>query len=237
MAKKAQKPQKTVIADKQPKAEKTVSKHLPKRTPIQRLHDLEIIAELTLRGVKQSIIAARLGLSQQAISRDLKDVRKKWLERANINYDANVSEQIAKLDLLEEKYWEGWESSKQPRKNSLVAVRENTKAALSEKEAKEETRDGDPRFLQGVLLVVERRSKLLGLDKPTKIQGKLEMLDIRTLTDEQIDQLADGEKTLGELFHQPNNRDTASDGNSGKRTPKKAATQATTKAAHRRKRS
>ena len=238
MAKKTSTPHKKEISKDSTESEKTVSKHCPKRTRAQRLHDLEIIAELTLQGVKQTVIATQLNLSQQAVSRDLSEIKRHWVNTANISFDAHIAQELAKLELLEREYWSGWKRSQQPRKNSLVAVREKTDTASSEKEAREETRDGNPRFLEGVLFVMERKARLLGLDKPFRANVTELFVQPDSLNDEQIERILAGESlesvVAASSFQQQSG--VAQRRDSGEAQTPKAKKRNAARPAHRRKR-
>jgi hypothetical protein len=222
MAKKTPTTHKNGIPQDLTESKTPVSKHCPKRTPAQRLHDLEIIAELTLQHVKQTVIAQQLNLSQQTISRDLQEVKKRWLQKADVSFDEHVAHEIAKLEILEREYWAGWKRSQQPRKNSLVTVREKTDATPGENEAREGMRDGNPRFLEGVLFVMERKARLLGLDKPTRINGTIQTFDLTKLSDEQLERIANGEN-IESVIGYDQNAAHADSGGSRERAPAKAA--------------
>lgn len=235
MAKKTPTPHKKEIPKDSTESEKPVSKHCPKRSPAERLHDLEIIAELTLQGVKQTVIAVQLNLSQQAISRDLREIKTRWISSANMSFDAHIAQELAKLELLEREYWAGWKRSQQPRKNTLAAVRELKGGSVGEKEAKEETRDGNARFLEGVLFVMERRARLVGLDKPTRINGTVQTYDLTKFSDEQLDRIANGESIEAVLGYSQNTAD-ADSGSSRERATQKAASRRAQNAPRRSKR-
>jgi hypothetical protein len=220
MAKKTPTTHKKGISQDLTESKTPVSKHCPKRTPAQRLHDLEIIAELTLQHVKQTVIAQQLNLSQQTISRDLQEVKRRWLQKATVSFDEHVAHEIAKLEILEREYWAGWKRSQQPRK--LVTVREKTDATPGEKEAREGMRDGNPRFLEGVLFVMERKARLLGLDKPARINGTIQTFDLTKLSDEQLERIANGESIESVIGYNQNAAD-ADSGGSRERAPAKAS--------------
>lgn len=59
----------------------------PKRTKVQREHDLSKIAELYLKGHTQAAIGETLGLTQQIVSRDLSTIQKRWEEKSTIDLD------------------------------------------------------------------------------------------------------------------------------------------------------
>jgi hypothetical protein len=193
-----------------------------KRTPAQRQHDLEVISEMVLQGAKQSVIAAALSITQQQISYDLREVRRRWQTNATLSFDSYVAQEMEKLGLLEREYWAGWQRSQQPRKNSPVAVREKTDTASSETAARAGMRDGNPRFLDGVLFVMERRARLLGLDKPARINGTIQTFDLTKLSDEQLERIANGESIESVIGYNQNAAD-ADSGGSRERAPAKAA--------------
>jgi hypothetical protein len=120
----------------------------PKRKPDERERDLEALARLYVKGTSQSEIAAKLHVTQQQISYDLKELRKRWAASTLRVRD----EELAKIDAIEAEYWAAWEKSK-----DLLIVETKTKA--------KGVLPGDPRFLQGALSCVERRCKILGFDK------------------------------------------------------------------------
>lgn len=192
-----------------------------KRTPEQRLRDLETIAELTLQGTRQSVIAEMLGLTQQQVSYDVTEIRRRWLKNANVKYDAHIAQESAKLDLLEREYWLAWIRSQRPRKSSSAAVRDAAKGVQSEKEAREETRDGNPRFLEGVLGVMERKARLFGLDKPTRSIVETN-IDVNNLTDEQLQRLIHGESIESVIARIEKNAPVPNTGGSRTRTASKA---------------
>jgi len=107
------------------------------------------IAELYLRGWPQYKIAKEVGCSQPQVSHDLKFLSKGWKESALMNIDKIKSQELAKLDHLEREYFDAWERSKN------------------------ESRDGDPRFLEGVLKCVAKRADIVGLDSPQKSEVNL----------------------------------------------------------------
>lgn len=138
-------------------------------------HNRLEIAEMYLKGRYQSEIAAELGVSQSAISKNLKAVREEWLKSALVNFNEAISKELAKVDNLERVYWESWERSLTPFKSKTVKAKGNPRTeeelkASAEQTLKTEDRNGDPRYLQGVQWCIEKRCKLLGLDAPDRVQ-------------------------------------------------------------------
>lgn len=124
--------------------------------------DFERIAALYLEGKSQRTIAAEVGISQSTVCRDLEKLRQEWREKANIDFDQAVAEQLAKIDHLEATYWDAWERSLKP------MVRTATDEATGKEQRVETSRDGDPRYMEGVMNCIRERSKLLGLYLPQK---------------------------------------------------------------------
>ena len=110
-----------------------------KRNQHQLAHDRLEISRLYLRGLTQADIAARTGVSQPQISYDLRIVRQDWRDSALKEWGERLAEEAARLDLVERENWEAWHRSK------------------------EGGRDGNSRFLNGVLSCVAQRVRLFGL--------------------------------------------------------------------------
>lgn len=140
------------------------------RSPFEKEDSLVAIAKLYLQGESQSAIAKSLELSQQTISLDLKEIRKRWRESSIRDFDEAKSQELAKIDLVEAEYWRQWERSKQ-----MKRVRKNEeglteKGTFLKNATTEEDRCGNPAYLAGVMNCIERRCKILGLDSELKYQ-------------------------------------------------------------------
>lgn len=141
-----------------------------KRTYSQRIADLQVIGDLYCKGKSQHDIATEMNLSQQQISYDLKEVHARWLKTAVKQFDVWVADELAKVDHLEREAWAAWERSRGERREITVEGAPAEGGGITPRKAKRMTyeRDGDPRFLEKVQWCIERRAKLLGLDKPEK---------------------------------------------------------------------
>lgn len=64
---------------------------------------------LALAGVPQAEIATRFGVSQPQVAYDLRVVRQRWKETANMNIEAARQRELALLDKIESEAWEGLE--------------------------------------------------------------------------------------------------------------------------------
>jgi len=135
------------------------------------------VARLYLSGKTQPEIAEEFGVNQSTISRDLKAIQQTWREAAIRDFDEARGQELAKLDNLELTYWQAWERSLGDFKVETSKARLNRQSSgegdprqSTEKTVKTEERNGDPRYLQGVLSCIDRRVKLLGLDAPEHIR-------------------------------------------------------------------
>lgn len=152
-----------------------------KRTKDERERDLARLSEQYLRGVPQWKIAEMFGVSQQQVSRDLRELRRRWLQSSQANMDELIARELAKIDNLEAENWTAWERSfGEHRKDTVKFVgsppgdvedgdRPGTEKVATERKTVTEELAGDPRFLQGIDRCIERRCKLLGLEAPAKI--------------------------------------------------------------------
>lgn len=169
---------------------------MPRRSAFQREHDLQIVAQRYMEGHWQADIARDLGVSQAVISDDLVEIRRRWKAQSVAAYDEHVAEQLAKIDAVEREAWAAWAKSKEPHTITNSSSREGGKAAGYMASVRTIDRIGNPVFLQGVLTCIERRCKLLGLDKPEKrehsgpnggpVQVQAAVYDLSALTDEQL---------------------------------------------------
>lgn len=170
----------------------------PKRSSLQRANDLAILANRYLRGIPQATIAEELGVSPAQISYDLRQIQKKWIEAAVLDFNEARVQELTKINELERTYWEAWEESKKPKIAKATTISEMKDKAKSVKTGKlkplrvktdtktfkrREYRDGNPMFLQGVEWCIKRRCAILGLDAPKRTElsgpdgGPIEFID------------------------------------------------------------
>lgn len=119
------------------------------------------VAALRMSHWTQTEIAKAVGVSVATVNRDLQAVREDWAERRDAAYSSWVAEELAKLDALERSWL--------PR-------------ALK-------VQDADVSAVREVLRVMDRRAKLLGLDRPEQHRYEIVSVDaieaeIRRLRDE-----------------------------------------------------
>jgi hypothetical protein len=154
------------------------------------------VAASYLRGEYQHDIAEREGVVQATISNDLKAIRAMWRESAVRDLDAHKERELARLDHLERTYWQAWERSLQERQSSHTKKANRKDGETTETGLRKEQRDGDPRFLDGVLSCITARCKLLGLQFDPLRQDLLVILarisDLEALSHELLDQPGNG---------------------------------------------
>ena len=143
----------------------------PKRTDRDKEQDRVDIAALYVKGKSIREISKWIGenrhytLSRHQVCEDLKAIRQDWREQTQQSMDEWTDAQLAKLDRVEAEAWDAWDRSKlEAMKTRQSKGTDGTTTATVEKEGQ----TGDPRYLSAVLTVIERRSKLLGLDAPER---------------------------------------------------------------------
>lgn len=148
-------------------------RHGYRRTPEQRENDLVFCTDLFLRGYSYRQIAdllnqrnAKMGLDYALVPpmrvyKDLKQLLINWKREHEENIDLYITKELSKLDKIEAELWDAWERSK---KRIVSKIRQS-----GLKKVRSETFAGNPRYLDLVLSVQQRRAKLLGLDAPVKV--------------------------------------------------------------------
>lgn len=148
-------------------------RHGYRRTPEQRENDLVFCTDLFLKGYSYRQISdllnkrnAKMGLDYAIVPpmrvyKDLKQLLINWKREHEENIDLYITKEFSKLDKIEAELWDAWERSK---KRIVSKIRQS-----GLKTERSETFAGNPRYLDLVLSVQQRRAKLLGLDAPVKV--------------------------------------------------------------------
>lgn len=119
----------------------------------EKEQNIAIAATLYVKGHRQTDIAKTLGVAQSTVSYYLKEIRKRWLEAQIQSFDQAKAVEMEKLNHIESKAWESFEKSKEK-------VVKDKQGNIHEYED-----GGDARFLQVALNCIDKRIKLLGLDR------------------------------------------------------------------------
>jgi len=153
------------------------AKNMP-RTRLQREADLKFLTEGILVGkgineLQEALAAIRpYKLSVPTISRDVSDIEHRWKDRAFRNSSFVLGEELAKLNLYEREAWAQWQRSKEEKLKTAVMMEEGGKTsgvAKKRQTVNRETKAGDIAFLSALIVLHEKRVKLLGLEPATKI--------------------------------------------------------------------
>ena len=159
-----------------------------KRTPEQREADLAVIEEMLGKHKRYTEIAAFItsirpySLSAVQVGLDAQRLTKRFL-KAYVGplADRKVME-LKNLEKLEREAFDAWERSKEDQVGMSLTTfpkGEDGSSAGDKKGGGVKTntrkrRDGDPRFLETLLKIHERRCRLLGLDAPIKLDVEVE---------------------------------------------------------------
>jgi len=144
--------------------------------------DRLLISELFVKGkshleitdiINQSYEGDRK-LSRRQISADIQTIVTAWQERASDDIGKLRAEQLAKIDKLEETYWQAWERSLALDKKFTRVGSQPVSQVMTES-------DGNPAFLQGVERCIAQRCKLLGLDRVVK-----QIVEIEGMSDDKL---------------------------------------------------
>lgn len=154
-----------------------------KRTVEQREADKRFCSALFVKGYSYREIAERLNeynreqgleyeLTYKTIFQDINQVLIEWKKERFKDVDNYIQLEMKKLDKMEIELWEAWERSKnEKRKVKILGGNINngniTGGQLDERRI--EDNNGDPRYLDLLLKVQERRAKLLGYNAPLKL--------------------------------------------------------------------
>jgi len=120
-----------------------------------------------LRMIPQYKIAEELNLSPATVSRDIRELHEEW--KTSRLYDMNEAKrkELARIDVLERQYWEGWELSKQKAHSEADAIAgPGSTVTLHQKREQ----FGDPRYLNGIMSCINKRCEILGLNAPKSLE-------------------------------------------------------------------
>ncbi len=160
----------------------------PRQRESRRARELE----LYLRGVPLRDIASDVGITLNAVAKDLGEFRADFHREQRMSRVERIAIELAKIDNLERTYWDAWERSLRDQirtvtsredvpldlpKGAKTGTDANGDPAPAAPVMLTKTRvqrrvdqtTGNPTFLAGVQWAIDRRIKLLGLDEPVKI--------------------------------------------------------------------
>ena len=162
-----------------------------KRTEEQRDYDIAFCSNLFLRGYTYREIVAALNadlakrntgytISLAMVYYDLQQCLIEWKRERLDNIDEYVTQELRKFDAMEVQASEAWEASKTGKQRTKEKTNRGrpikTDATDTDPEyygydeTTVETSAGNPRFLDLLLNIQQRRAKMLGFDAPVKIE-------------------------------------------------------------------
>jgi len=153
----------------------------PKRSRAQREKDLATIGDmLARRKTRQEILEAicaqyEFSLSPKTLSNDVREVVSRWRQEAFKNVASHLASQLATLDAQIRALWQAWQESigdhieetEENTEDSYSGANEQSYTRSKSKE-KRTPRHGDLRIMSELSRVLDARSKLLGLNAPTR---------------------------------------------------------------------
>jgi hypothetical protein len=152
------------------------------RTDVQRAEDDTLIADLIQKGVtnKREIWrkvneknSGRYTLSEQTVKKNMAAIEKQWAKvltgRTLGEYKAS---QWWKADHLYTEAMDAWERSKREGQTMSGAVGATGEPSGS-RSVTRTRRDGDPRWIEVMLKILERQAKIVGIDAPIKLEASV----------------------------------------------------------------
>lgn len=162
-----------------------------KRSEAERDCDVAFCSNLFLRGYNYREITEALNrelskrdagytISLTMVYYDLQQCLIEWKRERLENIDEYVTAELAKLDKMEQQAWEAWEASKTGKQRTKEKTNKGRPIKTDAEdgdpeyygynETATETSAGNPRFLDLLLNIQQRRAKMLGFDAPVKIE-------------------------------------------------------------------
>lgn len=157
----------------------TIRKKSRNRNKRERERDLTLIAHMYVRGKPRPMILEAVNsnyppdklLSTGTISRDLEEIRHRWIKSSLIDFNEAKARELAKWDALEAAYWDAWENSL---KDAEIHTIEQSTSQMpmdgdvfdlhgSKDKLVRTGKEGNPAFLQGIERCLNARSRILGL--------------------------------------------------------------------------
>lgn len=154
-----------------------------KRTIEQREADKTYCADLFVKGYTYRDIAKKLNeynrekgldyeVTYKTVFMDINQVLIDWKKERFDEIDNYIQLELKKLDKMEVELWNAWDKSKSgKRKTKIVGglIKDGAISGGNLDNRQLEDTNGDPRYLDLLLKVQERRAKLLGYNAPVKM--------------------------------------------------------------------
>ena len=151
------------------------------RTEEQRKSDDEMLVELMRKGcgpreIHRKVNAKNAGvytLSISLISNNMKRLEEGWAkEMVAHSIGEYKASQYQKVEHLYNEVVEAWERSKREGQTMSGAVNANGEATGT-RSVTRMRRDGDPRWIEAAIKLLERQAKIIGIDAPLKLEASV----------------------------------------------------------------
>lgn len=158
-------------------------KRAGKRTVEQHEADKRFCAELFVKSTPYRVIADKLNehnrekgleytVTYKTVFEDIQKVLAEWKKENFKDISSYMQLELKKLDKIEIELWEAWEKSKSAKRKTKIVGGSISNGNISGgvlDNRQIEDANGDPRYLDLLLKVQERRAKLLGYNAPVKV--------------------------------------------------------------------
>lgn len=91
-----------------------------KRGNMTREQVLDEVSRLDLMGYSAEEIGGRMGVKASQIRNDLRDVRRRYLDRMQRDREADLARKVAQLEQVRSQAWDAWEASKRDRSRRVT---------------------------------------------------------------------------------------------------------------------
>jgi len=149
------------------------------RTDEQRKSDDELIATLMRKGAGPTEITRKINeknsgiysLTLSVIYRNMKQLTGEWAkEMVSQSIGEYKAAQYQKVEHLYAEVMEAWERSKREGQTMSGAVNA-TGETTGTRSVTRTRRDGDPRWIEAAIKLLERQAKIVGIDAPLKLEA------------------------------------------------------------------
>lgn len=155
-----------------------------------RLQRMPEVVGLYLQGRNMLQISRKLNITYGQVRLDLETARKMWRRKAQKASQEYLAEELAKVNYIESKAWEGWERSV---RDAVELQRQETKDGTFRRKTKK-GQAGDARFLDTALRCVDSRCKLLKIGQYSSeeaLKAQTRAVEIVVETVEQVNRILD----------------------------------------------
>ena len=157
----------------------SAGKEKPRRLTANREHRLALVSHGMIQGRTQQELSGDMGVSQQQISRDWREVLRRWRESELVDTSQLRMRQLAEVNALKQEAWSAWLLSKKDAEK--ITTNEGGKEDSDWTRIERKGQTGDARYLDVINRCLEREARLLGLDEalPIDLSSGGEAIKIR----------------------------------------------------------